>query len=56
MKGSISEFELGVLRARISTPPDRKRGAANCEFPFRSDTFGIGRRGLDWTPICVCKT
>lgn len=54
MKGSISEFELGVLRA-CSMPPDRRRGAANCAFLYRSATSGIERPGSGLILICVCR-
>ena len=44
MKGSISEFELGILRTRMYTrPPAAKRGGANCASPYRSATSGIAR-------------
>lgn len=43
MKGSISEFELGVLRAACSMPPAPKRAVASCASACRSATSGIAR-------------
>ena len=43
MKGSISEFELGVLRARMLDAARAKRAAASCASACRSATSGIAR-------------
>jgi DNA invertase Pin-like site-specific DNA recombinase len=51
MKGSISEFELGVLRAS-STRPAPRRGAASCASACRLATSGIAR--LVWASIPIC--
>ncbi|ESY64136.1 hypothetical protein X743_32040 [Mesorhizobium sp. LNHC252B00] len=41
MKGSISEFELGILRTRCLTRLAPKRGGGNCASVFRSAISGI---------------
>src|SRR4051794_15656640 len=49
MKGSISEFELGV--PGCSTPPAPRRGVASCGSACRSATSGIARLALVLIPI-----
>jgi DNA invertase Pin-like site-specific DNA recombinase len=46
MKGSISEFELGVLRARMLDAARSKAAGANCAYRFRSAISGTVKRGL----------
>jgi len=55
MKGSISEFELGVLRARCWTPPARRRAGVNCDCQFRSATSGIAKWDLVLIPTCASR-
>jgi DNA invertase Pin-like site-specific DNA recombinase len=54
MKGSISEFELGVLRAR-SSPPAPRRAAASCASGCRSATAGTARLASGSIPTCACR-
>ena len=44
MKGSISEFELGVLRARMLMPLDPRPAGASCGYRFRSAMLAPRRR------------
>ena len=57
MKGSISEFELGTMRARMLDAARQKarRGAANCVFLCHSAICGAGRSAWAWTRICACR-
>ena len=55
MKGSISEFELGVLRARMLDAARLKAGRASCGYAFPSATSGTVTSGLVSIPTDVCK-
>ena len=46
MKGSISEFELAVLRARMLDAARSKASQASCDYRSRSATSGIANS--DW--------
>jgi DNA invertase Pin-like site-specific DNA recombinase len=46
MKGSISEFELGVLRSRMLDAARSKASEASCGYRFRSATSGTVKSGL----------
>ena len=52
MKGSISEFELGILRTRMLDAAVRRPGAANCATPHRLATFGTGTPGSCLIQTC----
>ena len=52
MKGSISEFELNVLRTRMLDAKRAKAYRAICVSACRSATSGIGK--LDWVLIRIC--
>ena len=52
MKGSISEFELGVLRARML---DAARSKASCGYQSRSATSGIANSDLALTLTCASR-
>lgn len=56
MKGSISEFELGVLRARMldAARSKARRGELRLSVPF--GYIGIERRGSGLIRICGCRT
>ena len=52
MKGSISEFELGVLRTQdVGRRPVRRPAGASCACRFPSATSGTGKQGLALIPI-----
>ena len=55
MKGSISEFELGVLRARMLDAARAKAGAASCASASRSAMSGTARSALASIRICGCR-
>ena len=55
MKGSISEFELGVIRSRMYEAHDRRRSAENSESQRPSVTFGIAMSALPLIPIVDCR-
>jgi DNA invertase Pin-like site-specific DNA recombinase len=55
MKGSISEFELGVLRARMLDAARSKAGRGDYGYPFPSATSGTVTLGLVSTPTDLCK-
>lgn len=55
MKGSISEFELGVLRARMLDAARSKASRGELRYRFRSATFGIVKRGSVSIPIYVSR-
>ena len=50
MKGSISEFELGVLAC--STPPAPRRGVVSCASACRLATSGTAKSVWGSIPIC----
>jgi excisionase family DNA binding protein len=50
MKGSISEFELGVLRARMLDAARSRPAGASCGYRFRSATSGTVKLGLGLDP------
>lgn len=55
MKGSISEFELGVIRARMFEAARAKASAANCASAFPWATYGTARSAWDSILTCVCR-
>lgn len=55
MKGSISEFELGVLGRGCWMQPRQRRGVASCACQSRSVTSGTVRRVWGWILICGCR-
>ena len=55
MKGSISEFELGVLRARMLDAARAKAHRASCASACRSATAGIAKPGWVSIPTCGCR-
>jgi hypothetical protein len=52
MKGGISKFEFGVLRARMLDPPAPRRGVVSCASAGRSATSGIARLALALIRTC----
>ncbi len=50
MKGSISEFELGVIRARMLDAARAKARRGELRIGVPSATSGIGRYGLGFDP------
>ena len=52
MKGSISEFELGVLRARMLDAARSKGAEASCDYQSRSAMSGIANSDLVLTLTC----
>ena len=55
MKGSISEFALGVLRSRMLDAARSKARRGELRFPCRSVTSGIGRSVLASIRTAVCR-
>ena len=55
MKGSISEFELGVPERECWTPPARRRAEASCGYQSRSATSGIANSDLALTLTCASR-
>ena len=55
MKGSISEFELGVLRARMLDAARSKAAEASCDYQSRSATSGIVNSDLALTLTCASR-
>lgn len=55
MKGSIGEFELGVLRVRMLDAARSRPARANCRYRFRSYISGIVKPGLASIPTCVSR-
>lgn len=55
MNGSISEFELGVLKARMLEAARSKARRGSCACRYRSGTSGIAKLGLGSTQIYGCR-
>jgi DNA invertase Pin-like site-specific DNA recombinase len=55
MNGSLSEFELDVLRARMLDAARSKASRGNYGYPFPSATSGTAKSGLISTQTDVCK-
>ena len=55
MKGSISEFELGVLRSRMLDLLVPRRGAVNCVSPCQSAIRGIAKLVSALIPTCAFR-
>jgi len=55
MKGSISEFELGVLRSRMLDAARSKARRGELGFPCRSAISGIGRSVSASIQIAACR-
>jgi DNA invertase Pin-like site-specific DNA recombinase len=55
MKGSISEFELGVLKARMLDAARAKARRGELRLSCHSATSGIAKSGSGLIPICVCR-
>lgn len=55
MKGSISEFELGIIRAGCLRQPGRRPNVASYAYQCRLVMSGIAKPVWAWMLTCVCK-